>query len=764
MDYLLSHEGSLFIYGTALVGLFYSSYQIFNIQKIEVKSLDLSPFSRELETVPLVDGVRLRTREEETNSLIEVSNAISEGSNAFLKSQYFICSQFIGLAFVLIFFLISLGQHSYFEGALTAISFLCGSLTSCCCGFIGMKMATFCNVRTTTQAMKPTFLESFNTAFSGGSFFGIMLTTIALMVLYTLLTIYSYLLPPPNEQIWANCVAGFGLGGSFVALFGRVGGGIFTKAADIGADLVGKIVYGIPEDDRRNPATIADNVGDNVGDIAGMGADLFGSFAESICATLVICCQIDDIRNTGWLAIVYVLLTAASGVLVGIVTYLFGQMLMPVRKEADIDAALRLQLVLSAVLMIVPIFLVGSYVLPDQFLIVGIGGNELNATNIDACVCVVMGVVAGLLIGFSAEYYTSSSFLPVRSLTDACVTGPACNIINGIALGYESCMLPSLIHAVLIYTSFSLCDIYGIALSAVGMLSTITTALSIDAFGPICDNAGGIAEMARLNESVREKTDALDAAGNTTAAIGKGFAIGSAVLVSLALLGAFVVRIKMLTGNDIFVISLFDPVIFAFLLLGANLPCLFTSLTMKSVGEAAMKMIDEIKRQFDETPELLDIHSAVKPNYYKCIEMATEASLKEMLYPALLVFLAPLITGTFFGVHAVMGLLAGAIFCGLQLAVSQSNSGGAWDNAKKFIAASHPTSFLGGKQGEPHKAAVIGDTVGDPMKDTSGPSLNILMKLMAITSLVFAEYFYSINEGAGLLNLNSVAVYSGQDS
>ena len=279
MDYLLSNEGSLFIYGTALVGLFYSSYQIFNIQKIEVKSLDLSPFSRELETVPLVDGVRLRTREEETNSLIEVSNAISEGSNAFLKSQYFICSQFIGLAFVLIFFLISLGQHNYFEGALTAISFLCGSLTSCCCGFIGMKMATFCNVRTTTQAMKPTFLESFNTAFSGGSFFGIMLTTIALMVLYTLLTIYSYLLPPPNEQIWANCVAGFGLGGSFVALFGRVGGGIFTKAADIGADLVGKIVYGIPEDDRRNPATIADNVGDNVGDIAGMGADLFGSFA-----------------------------------------------------------------------------------------------------------------------------------------------------------------------------------------------------------------------------------------------------------------------------------------------------------------------------------------------------------------------------------------------------------------------------------------------------------------------------------------------------
>ena len=764
MDVLFNDNSSLFIYSSTVVGVMYSIYQFVSIRKIEVKSMETFHFTREMETVPLVDGVSLRTREDETHSLREVSDAISEGSNAFLKSQYYVCFQFIAVAFMIIFLLISLGQRSYFEGILTSFSFLCGSITSCCCGYIGMKMATFCNVRTTTQAMNPTFFESYNVAFSGGSLFGVTLTTIALAMLYTILLIYSYLVPSPNEVIMANCVAGFGLGGSAVALFGRVGGGIFTKAADVGADLVGKVVHGIPEDDRRNPATIADNVGDNVGDIAGMGADLFGSFAESICATLVICCQIDDVRNTGWSAIVYALLVAASGVLVGVVTYLLGRLLAPVKTEKHIDRALRLQLALSAVLIVVPIFQIGASVLPDQFRIVGISGDEVNATNVDACVCVVLGVLAGLLIGFSAEYYTSNAFQPVRSLTEACVTGPACNIINGIALGYESCVLPTMIHALLIYTAFNLCDLYGVALAAIGMLSTIATALSIDAFGPICDNAGGIAEMARLNASVREKTDALDAAGNTTAAVGKGFAIGSAVLVSLALLGAFAVRVKTLAGNEAMEISLMNPIVFAFLLLGANLPCWFTSLTMKSVGEAAMKMIEEVKRQFEERPELLDAHSDLKPDYARCIEVATKASLKEMLNPSLLVFLTPLITGTFFGIYAVVGLLTGSILSGLQLAISQSNSGGAWDNAKKFIAASHPTSFLGGKEGEPHKAAVIGDTVGDPMKDTSGPSLNILMKLMAITSLVFAEYFYSINNGAGLLNLTSVASYANDGS
>jgi inorganic pyrophosphatase len=583
---------------------------------------------------------------------------------------------------------------------------------------------------------------------------GYALTSLGLLVLYITMLIYKYNTHP---SYWANvmdCIAGFGLGGSTIALFGRVGGGIYTKAADVGADLVGKVVHGIPEDSPKNPAVVADLVGDNVGDIAGMGADLFGSFAESTCAALVIASQNVDLYDHGWSAVCFPMLISALGIFVCMLTSFIATHLRPVLKESDIDVALRIQMVVSAALMIPVSYIIAVTALPGNFEIAGVSKNR-HVTSTDAFVCVIMGTIGGMITGLFTDYYTSTEFAPVHELARACLTGPSTNIIYGLALGYISVVLPVLVLAFIVYVSFQQADVYGVALAAVGMLSALATGLTIDGFGPVSDNAGGIAEMAELAPEVRERTDALDAAGNTTAAIGKGFAIGSAALVSLALFGAFTSRINDSSKGDLGAAMILEPMTFAFMLIGAALPYWFSAMTMKSVGLAAMKMITEVESQFKANPNLLNPHSKDLPDYARCVAISTQASLGEMIAPGALVILAPLITGTFFGVYAVYGLLAGGLLSGVQLATSMSNTGGAWDNAKKLIGKSEKSSEFGGKGSEAYKAAVVGDTVGDPMKDTSGPSLNILMKLMAIISLVFADYFYNINNGKGLFNLPS---------
>jgi H(+)-translocating pyrophosphatase len=532
-------------------------------------------------------------------------------------------------------------------------------------------------------------------------------------------------------------IAGYGLGGSTVALFGRVGGGIYTKAADVGSDLAGKVVAGLREDDPSNPGVIADNVGDNVGDIAGMGADLFGSLAESTCAALVIGATSADLLKTPN-AMYFPLMITAAGILVSFVTSFFATNVWRVTFDT-VESTVKWQLIISTILMtaaIVPLI----YVLPDHFqvgvkIVNGIN-TPLLCTPWKAYGCIVTGLWAGFIIGWITEVYTSNAYSPVQDLAEACRMGGAPNIILGLALGYMSTIIPVLSIAITIYVSFSFGGMYGIALAALGMLGCLPIALAIDGYGPIADNAGGIAEMSHLHESVRVATDKLDAAGNTTAAIGKGFAIGSACLVSLALFGAFVTR----TGTT--EVNILQPLQFSGLLVGAMIPYAFSALTMAAVGSAANEMITEIKRQFESEHH----RNGGKPDYDKCIAISTKASLQKMILPGVLVIGSPFVVGVLFGHEAVSGLLAGIIVSGVQIAISFSNTGGAWDNAKKYIEAETNFSkkdkeYRFHKNTEEHRAAVTGDTVGDPLKDTSGPSINILIKLSAITSLVFGTFF-----------------------
>jgi inorganic pyrophosphatase len=719
----------------ALTGLAFAYYQYTLIADVKLESRGA-----------LAKG---ESADEETDKLTAIHSAIEIGARAFLWAEYKILFVFCTGFSILIFVLISWGQKSALEGFLTAFAYILGSLTSTLSGYIGMTVAVFSNVRTTIGCQQG-FKPGFNTAFRGGGVMGFALTGLGLLVLYVTMLFYKI---GTTTHYWATAmdmIAGFGLGGSTIALFGRVGGGIYTKAADVGADLVGKVVHGIPEDSPKNPAVVADLVGDNVGDIAGMGADLFGSFAESTCAALVIAAQNPSLYNHGWGAICFPLLVSAAGIWVCIATSFIATHINPVTKESDIDVALRIQMVVSAAIMIPATYIMAVASLPDNFEIIGVSKIR-QVTNIDAFVCIIIGTIGGMITGLFTDYYTSTEFEPVRDLAKSCITGASTNIIYGLALGYLSVVAPVFVLAAIVYIAFQSADVYGVALSAVGMLGALATGLTIDGFGPIADNAGGIAEMGELHPDVRDRTDALDAAGNTTAAIGKGFAIGSAALVSLALFGAFTARVN--TNNSDGAAMILEPMTFAFMLVGAALPYWFSALTMKSVGLAAMKMIKEVQEQFSANPNLLNPDSKDLPDYAKCVAISTQASLGEMIAPGALVILAPLITGTFFGVYAVYGLLTGGLLSGVQLATSMSNTGGAWDNAKKLIGKSAKDSEFGGKGSDAYKAAVVGDTVGDPMKDTSGPSLNILMKLMAIISLVFADYFWAINHGKGLFSL-----------
>merc|ERR1712012_1406545 len=556
----------------------------------------------------------------------------------------------------------------------------------------------------------------------GGQVLGFVLVGLALLILEILILSYKAALSPESQiecEHLFEFISGYGLGGSTVALFGRVGGGIYTKASDVGADLSGKNEYGLEEDDKRNPACIADNVGDNVGDIAGMGADLFGSFAESTCAALVLVASSPALENS-WKALMYPVLISSLGISVGVLTLVLRTWVYRVHDEyGAVEKALKGILTISTVVVVL-----SWMCLPDQF------DMSEKVTGVRWWYCalaILLGLWSGLLIGFVTEYYTSSSYIPVREIAETEKQSAAAGIIYGLALGYLSTIIPVVSLGITILVAHSLCGMFGVALGALGMLGTLTMGLTIDAFGPISDNAGGIAEMSQLDEWVRERTDVLDAAGDTTAAIGKGFAIGSAALVSLALFGAFCVRAN-ITGVDIL-----HPWVFTGLLFGAMMPYAFAALTMKSVGKAANEMVKECMLQF---PKIID--GSAEPDYEKCILISTKASLNEMLAPGALVILSPLIAGFLFGKLTCAGLLSGALVSSVQLAISMSNTGGAWDNAKKYISAGElgPDNAKGS---DTHKNSVTGDTVGDPLKDTSGPALNIVMKLTAILSLVFGS-------------------------
>jgi K(+)-stimulated pyrophosphate-energized sodium pump len=682
----------------------------------------------------------------------EIADAIADGALAFLKAEWRVLIVFGIIVSILLGYSGTLVENS---SAYIGISFVIGAFVSAFAGYIGMNIATKSNVRT-TQAARTSLTKALEVSFTGGSVMGIGVASLAVIGLGGLFIIlYSIFVDSTDvnglgmEKV-LEVLAGFSLGAESIALFARVGGGIYTKAADVGADLVGKVEAGIPEDDPRNPATIADNVGDNVGDVAGMGADLFGSYVATILATMVLGREIvaQGTDNFGGIAPILLPMVIAG---MGLIASIIGMLLVRVADDnGNVQAALNRGNWGSIIIVLIVSYPLTIWMLPEGTLTI----RGVDFTALDVYLAILLGSVVGAIMSTVTEYYTAMGKRPVQSIVNQSSTGHATNIIGGLSVGMESTVIPTLVLAAGIFISYEFAGLYGVAIAAAGMMATTAMQLAIDAFGPIADNAGGIAEMAHLPEEVRGRTDILDAVGNTTAATGKGFAIASAALTSLALFAAFCG----VAGIDS--IDIYKANVLAGLFVGAMIPFIFSSLAIAAVGRAAMKMVEEVRRQFREIPGIME--GTAKPEYDKCVAISTQASIKEMVAPGLIALIVPVIVGFLFGPEVLGGTLAGVTVSGVLMGIFQNNAGGAWDNAKKSFekgAVINGETFY--KKSEPHKAAVTGDTVGDPFKDTSGPSMNILIKLMSIVSLVIAPHIAVKSTGMHSLNSKEKTVTVG---